>query len=106
MEESKRRTRGYSSEFKQGAVKLAISSSSVSGVAKELGIPAATLYSWVYKARMSGECVVTATDGTVNNVDVTKLLDENKSLRKRLSRLEQEKAILKKAAAYFAKELV
>jgi transposase-like protein len=32
-------------------------------------------------------------------------MDENKLLKKRLARLEQEKAILKKAAQYFAAEL-
>jgi len=34
-----------------------------------------------------------------------KLIEENQQLKKRLARLEQEKAILKKAATYFAKEL-
>ena len=103
---SKRRTRSYRSEFKQEAVNLALSSSSpVSITAKELGIPVATLHSWIYSAKLKGEYVVNDSEGSVNKVNAAELLAENKSLRKRLSRLEQEKAILKKAAAYFAKEL-
>jgi transposase-like protein len=33
------------------------------------------------------------------------VLDENKELKRKVARLEQEKAILKKAATYFAAEL-
>jgi len=102
----KRRARSYSSEFKQEAVKLAILSSlPVSITAKELGIPVATLHSWINSAKLRGECAVTSTEGSINKANAAELLAENKSLRKRLSRLEQEKAILKKAAAYFAKDL-
>lgn len=101
----KREVRKFSSEFKQEAIKLAISSPSVSGAAKELGISSSTLHTWVHKARADGECAVTTSDGVVNNVNVAKLLDENKRLHKELARARQEKAILKKAAAYFAKEL-
>jgi len=102
----KRRTRSYGSEFKQEAVKLALSSSSpVSITANELGIPSATLHSWIYSAKLRGDCAVTDAEGVRNKVNTAELLAENKSLRKRLARLEQEKAILKKAAAYFAKEL-
>ena len=71
----KKQTRRYGTEFKQEAIKLAISSPSVSGVAKELGIPEATLHTWVHNARASGDCAVTATDGTISNVNVTKILD-------------------------------
>jgi len=102
MEDIKRRTRSYSSEFKQEAVKLALSSSSpISATAKGLGIPVATLHSWIHRVKLKGKYVADAD----NNINVAEVLAENKSLRKRLSRLEQEKAILKKAAAYFAKEL-
>lgn len=103
MEEIKRRTRSYSSEFKQEAVKLALSTSSpISATAKGLGIPVATLHSWIHSVKLKGKYNAADAD---NNINVAEVLAENKSLRKRLSRLEQEKAILKKAAAYFAKEL-
>jgi transposase len=73
--------------------------------AKSLGIPEATLYSWVLKAKKSGVQMVASPDGVVNHVNVTQVLEENKRLKQELARLEQEKAILKKAATYFAKEL-
>lgn len=95
----------YPKEFKQEAIKLALESPSITGTAKSLGIPEATLHTWVRKAKNSGEQIITKADGTINHVNVTNILDENKELRKRLARLEQEKAILKKAATYFAAEL-
>jgi transposase-like protein len=36
--------------------------------------------------------------------NLAKLLEENKSLNKKISTLEEERLILKKAAAYFARE--
>ena len=97
-----RRFRSYTDEFKQEAVKLAVNSVSISATAKELGVPDATLHTWVKKAKRSGTCIMLS-KGTATNVN--DLLEENKKLHKRLARLEQEKAILKKAATYFAKEL-
>ena len=103
--EVKRRTRSYGSEFKQEAVKLALSSTlPISITARELGIPEATLYSWIHKAKTSDKCPIKPDESSAN-VNTDQLLAENKTLRKRLARLEQEKAILKKAAAYFAKEM-
>lgn len=100
-----RKTKTYTKEFKEETVKLALSSESISAVAKELGIPQATLFSWIAKAKSTGKAKIETTDGKINTVDVTKLLEENKQLHKKLARLEQEKAILKKAATFFAKEL-
>ncbi len=94
-------SRSYTKEFKDEAVKLALNSVSVSSAAKDLGIPDATLHTWVKKAKQRGEYVSTLSNG----LNVNDLLEENKKLHKRLARLEQEKAILKKAATYFAKEL-
>ena len=79
--------------------------SNVNQAAKELGIPSPTLHEWVNKAKTTGHCIIEGADGILKQADVGKLIEENKELRKRLSRLEQEKEILKKAATYFAKEL-
>lgn len=100
-----KKLRSYTKEYRTGAVQLALSSDSVSGTAKSLGIPEATLYSWVSKAKRTGEVNYADETGVVNTVNVSEVLAENERLKKQLLRLEQEKAILKKAATYFAKEL-
>jgi transposase len=100
-----RKTKKYTKEFKEESVKLALSSPSVTGVAKELNIPEATLHAWVAKDRMNKNQSVMTSEGLVTDMNTLKILEENKQLKKQLARLEQEKAILKKAATYFAKEL-
>jgi transposase len=98
-----RRLRKYSKEFKEESVKLAISYSNINKAADELGIPRPALHEWVNKAKASEGYPDEA--GIFRPADVSKILEENKELRKRLARLEQEKSILKKAATYFAREL-
>jgi len=100
-----RKVRHYSKEFKQESVSLALSYGNVNQAAEELGMPGPTLHDWVHKSKSRGHCVIQGADGSIKQADVGKLIDENKELRKRLARLEQEKEILKKAATYFAKEL-
>ena len=99
-----KKVRKYPKEFKGEAIKLALNSESVSGVAKDLGMPEATLHSWVQKAKSEGEKDYEHGNGEKGTVNVGDVLSENQALRKRLARLEQEKDILKKAAAYFARE--
>ena len=89
-----RKTKTYTREFKEETVKLALSSESISAVAKELDIPQATLFSWIAKAKSTGKTKIETADGKINTVDVTKLLEENQQLHKKLARLEEEKAIL------------
>lgn len=98
----KNKPRQYTPEFKQEAVQLALNSPSVISAANNIGMPEATLHTWVQKAKRSGEFIDATTEKPAN---VGKLVEENQELKRRLARLEQEKAILKKAAAYFAKEL-
>jgi|TARA_B100000315_G_C14105174_1_gene375604 transposase len=97
----KQANRQYTDEFKKEAVKLALNSISTKKAARDLGIPDATLATWVLKAKRSGELPLPSGQ----QINVASLIDENKLLKKRLTRLEEEKAILKKAATYFAKEL-
>lgn len=98
-----RMLRSYTKEFKEESVQLALTYGNVHKAASELGMPAATLNEWVSKAKSSSssQCA----DGLSTQLSPSELLNENKELKKKLARLEQEKAILKKAATYFAKEL-
>lgn len=93
--------RSYSKEFIKESVNYALNAVSVSFASRELGIPEATLHGWIKKAKSSGE--ITELSGEV--IDVSQMTKELQELRKQVFRLEQEKAILKKAATYFGKEL-
>lgn len=95
-----KRNRRYTAEFKQEAVKLALNSPSISGAAKELGIPEPTLHTWVVNLKQ-----IIPKNKAIIHQDMANLLEENRRLTKENSRLKQEKDILKKAAAYFAREL-
>jgi len=96
------KSRIYPDEFKREAVGLALNSPSIAKAARDLGIHKDTLHSWVRRAKSCGEILV---PGTSEPVNIGNVIKENQELKKRLFRLEQEKAILKKAAAYFAQEL-
>lgn len=82
----------YSQEFKDGAVKLVESGKSAAQVARELGLAAWTVQTWVRNARARAQ----AGDGHAE------LIQEVKRLKKELARSQEEAEILKKAAAYFA----
>lgn len=99
-----KKTKRYTAEFKAEAIKLALSAVSVSSVAKELGMPDATLHTWVQQAKAHGKQSYELAGGEKGSINVGELLSENQALRKRLAQLEQDKDILKKAAAYFARE--
>ena len=93
----KRSKQEYNKEFKQRAIKMAVTSNkTIAQIARELGVNATTLYSWVSKEK----------DENKSSEEVTKaeLLDELKRLKKELSDVKEQRDILKKATAYFAKE--
>ena len=97
--------RAYTREFKEEAIKLAISSGNVSHTAQEIGVPGPTLHSWVKKEALSTELPSESfSKNPSHKPSVKQLISENQSLRKQLARAEQEKAILKKATAYFAQD--
>jgi transposase len=94
---SNRSTKTYAQEFKESSTKLALESkSTIAQTARELGVNVNTLHTWIHK--YSG----VKADNIVG--DDNKLHDELKRLKKENYQLTQERDILKKAAAYFAKE--
>ena len=96
MSDSKK-SMSYSPEFKASAIKLALESEQpVAETARDLGINKNTLYTWVSQQRPPQRERKTAGESE-------HLHDEMKRLRKENKQLREERDILKKAAAYFAK---
>lgn len=87
----------YTQEFRDEAVRLVIDDGiSQAQVARNLGINGWTLRDWVRAKRKSRP--------NAGVVRYETLEEENRRLRRELSIAQQELEILKKAAAYFAKE--
>jgi transposase len=112
---NRRKPREYTNEFKQSAVQLALRSPSVKVAAKELGIPEPTLNTWIYRFKAGALTTVSEIDtpkgdslepATAKQLreNLANLLEDNRLLNKKIAVLEEERLILKKAAAYFAKE--
>jgi transposase len=82
----------HTREFQQNAVRLAsMPGRSIAAVALELKIPAWKLRNWVRESK--------------DQVEKGEDLQELNRLTNEVKRLREENEILKKAAAYFAKEL-
>ena len=94
---SRRPRRRFSEEFKQQAVRLVVDEGkSVGAVARELDLVASALGQWVKHAqadRSKGRSGLTTAER-----------DELVRLRKALRIAEEERDILKKATAFFAKQ--
>ena len=93
----KKKLRIYTADFKESAVQLAVSSNqSIAQTARELGVNQNTLYTWIGKYHHSGK-------GSQSQTGDERLNNELKQLQRENRRLKEERDILKKAAAYFAK---
>ena len=88
----------YTEEFKRDAVRLMRNRGerTVAQVADDLGVPTNQLHRWASKLE--------AREVAKRNDHGETMEEENRRLRKEVERLKMEKAILKKAAAFFAKE--
>jgi transposase len=98
MSESKHKVKNYPLEFKQSSAKLAVTSDQpISQTAKDIGVNGNTLHGWIntYYPKVANK------QEAGENLE-----EENKRLRKENARLKQERDILKKAAAYFANEIL
>jgi transposase len=92
----------YSKEFKDSTVQLILhNNESTVKVASDLDLNPQTLYNWIRAYRK--EHNMPMRDIKTKNPTET-LHEENKRLRHELKIAKQERDILKKAAAYFAKE--
>ena len=93
-----RKRRKFSQEFKEEAVRLCKQGDrGISEVARELDLTDSALRRWVEQYEVDhGE----GRRGALT----TSEREELRMLRRRVLRLEQEREILKKAAAFFAKE--
>ena len=86
----------YTAEFKEEAVKQVIDKGhTVVDVAKRLGIAEGVLYTWVSKFKKADE---------PDSSDLKAMQVEMAKLKAELRRTTEERDILKKAAAYFAKQ--
>ena len=92
----------YSKEFKDSTVQLILNNNeSVVKVAADLDVNPQTLYNWMTRYRKAHNIPL-----QTNNISITKepIDEEIKRLRRENKILKQERDILKKATAYFAKE--
>lgn len=92
--------RKFTNELKEEAVKVALSSDQpLAQTASEFGIKKTTFYGWV-KDHMNNK--IEPSQNSRSSSQIKALEAENHKLKKQLKRTEQERDILKKAAAYFA----
>lgn len=95
---SRRKRRAFTPEFKAEAVRLTqVGERGIAQVAKDLDLTETALREWVRRAE------VDAGKGPAGAL-TTAERDELVRLRRDVKRLEMEREILKKAAAFFAKE--
>ncbi len=98
---SKNQKNNYPLEFKISSAQLAVDSNkSVAQIARDLGINHNTLHGWIDKYSDSNQI----NQKNMSNVNKVTCFEENKQLKKELALVKQERDLLKKAAAYFAKQ--
>lgn len=95
---TRRKRRGFTNEYKAEVVDLIRrSGKSIGEVARELDLTETSVREWVKRAE---ESETSSSAGGLSSAERAELSD----LRKRVKTLETEREILKKAAAFFAKE--
>ena len=91
---SEKKAKTYTAEFKESAVKLAVESDKpATETARELGVNVNTLHTWIARYHRPKA----ASKPQKNDEHI---YDELKRLRKENAKLKEERAILKKAAAF------
>lgn len=102
MQRKRKPYKTYTKEFKEEAVRLMeVSDKPASEVARELGVRRNQLYKWKTQLHHRGEKAFPGKGGRPKKTGQ----DELTTLRAENDRLKEELEILKKAAAFFAREL-
>ena len=99
MVKEKGKRAAYTLEFKREAVRLVEGGQGKAVTAKVLGVPAQTLDNWL---RPNAKGKLTGVDAKPVSVEQMELA----RLRAELARVKMERDILKKATAYFAREVL
>ena len=94
---ARKKRRVYTAEQKEDAVAAAKACGSAAQVARDLGIHGSVVSAWVRKAEIDAG---NGPEGALTTDERTELV----RLRREIRVLEQERAFLKKASAFFAKE--
>ena len=97
-EKQARQRRSFTREFKEGAVRLVLEEGkTLAQVGRDLGVYPSVIGQWVKQAEIDqGK----GRPGAITTAERQELSE----LRKKVRVLEMERALLKKAAAFFAKE--
>ena len=93
-----RKGKQYTEEFRREAARLVDDGVPLKKVAEDLGVSKASLIAWRKRLRM--EPAFAGRRGTET------LSQENERLRREVEQLRMERDILKKAAAFFAKDSI
>ena len=95
--------RQYTDEFKVEAVRLG---ESIGGnkAAKRLDVPESTMWNWIRLSRAGKLKTTEGSSAVAVKRSVTEVEAENARLRRELASTKLDLEIVKKAAAYFAKE--
>ena len=97
----------YPQEFRDSTVQLALNSKkSVLQIGIDLGINSKTIHNWIREYKIANNIKIDARRNTQRSTVKETVDDENIRLRAENKILKQERDILKKAAAYFAREVL
>lgn len=97
----------YTQEFKDSTVQLVLSNNEKAAtIAKDLDLNIKTLYVWISAYKRTNNIPTRARKTFQEPTRKESLEDELKRVKKELVIAKQERDILKKATAYFAKEVL
>jgi len=95
----------HTREFRDSAIQLVLNSDKeIKDLAEDLGVNPKTLYNWVYNYKRENNLQTYHRSHGSQSTSKESIDEENRRLRKEVKLLKQERDILKKATAYFAKE--